>query len=349
MRITILPAPDLPPVVALVAPLDGQSFPSGTAITFEATAADAEGPIVSVEFFSDGGTRLGKTTQQPFRLVRSDLSTGQHVLTTVATDGHGATTTSAPVRIEVFGESNDVAIILASDDPDVGRIGAYLAEMVFPGSDGGLTSRVFAREEMDITVLERHRLVIWDDPSPTGSVSAAEVDFLRRVRSAGIPVYLLGPGLASAADALPQDCQERWRDLVHVRPADGSTAGGDLVPVAGGGPSPILDGSSGLVGAFQIQAAVPNVVAVSDGEATARLGVSDVLVAYPSPAAADTGPTRVFTQIVPLAAGGDGASVAARRTLFKNTVCWLIGCSRCAVVSLRRPAWIRRCRGPAKP
>ncbi len=122
---------------------------------------------------------------------------------------------------------------------------------------------------------------------------------------------------------------------IHVRPADGSTAGGDLVPVAGGGPSPILDGSAGLVGALQIQAAVPNVVAVSDGEATARLGISDVLVAYPSPAAADTGQTRVFTQIVPLAAGGDAASVAARRTLFKNVVCWLVGCSRCAVVSLR--------------
>ncbi len=335
VRITVEPAPDLPPVVALVAPSDGQGFLSRTTITLEAVASDAEGPVVSVEFFRDAGISMGKITQPPFRLVRSDLAAGQHVLTAVATDGRGATTTSAPVRIEVFGESSDVAIVRASDDPEIGRIAAYLAEMEFPGSEGGLTSRVFAREEMDFTVLERHRLLVWDDPSPTGSVTAAEVDLLRRLRSAGIPIYLLGPGLAAAADALRKDLQERWRDLVHVRPADGSTAGGDLVPVGGGGPSPILDGSSGLVGALRIQTAVPNVVAVPDGEVTARLGLSDVLVAYPSPSAADTGQTRVFTQIVPLVAGGDAASVAARRTLFKNTVCWLIGCSRCAVVSLR--------------
>jgi chitinase len=82
---------NLPPVVTILSPADGDSFAPGTMITFSATAIDPEtGPLGGVFMFwasnIQGGLGIGTS------FSRSDLITGTHVVTLRATDPNGLQT-----------------------------------------------------------------------------------------------------------------------------------------------------------------------------------------------------------------------------------------------------------------
>ncbi len=59
-----------------------------------------DGYVAKVDYF-DGATKLGYVTVSPFGLSLQNLSIGTHVLTAVATDNLGISTTSAPVTVTV--------------------------------------------------------------------------------------------------------------------------------------------------------------------------------------------------------------------------------------------------------
>ena len=89
-----------PPIVSISSPVSGSTFtPPGT-IAIEATAADNEGTVTQVEFFS-GSTLLGTDTTSPYAFTWSNVPAGSYSLTAKATDDQGTVRTSAAVAVSV--------------------------------------------------------------------------------------------------------------------------------------------------------------------------------------------------------------------------------------------------------
>jgi len=95
-----------PPTVNMVQPADGSTVPYGTPVTLEATANDSDGTVVRVQFRS-GDSTIGEATVPPFTAVWMSPPLGTSVITAVATDDGGATTTSAPHSITVTSSSGE--------------------------------------------------------------------------------------------------------------------------------------------------------------------------------------------------------------------------------------------------
>jgi hypothetical protein len=91
---------NVPPLVALVRPVAGASFDEPATITIEADASDPGGSIAQVEFF-EGTNSLGVVTTAPYVITWDSVAAGAYVLTAVATDNLGDSTTSDPVNVDV--------------------------------------------------------------------------------------------------------------------------------------------------------------------------------------------------------------------------------------------------------
>jgi hypothetical protein len=90
------------PAVSITAPANGASLVSGVPVSITAAASDADGKIARVAFHVDDGTdRLLGTAAAPPYAVTQPLAAGTNVLTAVAFDDKGASTTSAPVTVAV--------------------------------------------------------------------------------------------------------------------------------------------------------------------------------------------------------------------------------------------------------
>jgi len=97
------------PTVELSSPADGASFALGATINLGATADDADGSVVRVEFF-DGGTKLGEDDSAPYSLAWDGAPGGTHVLSAVVTDDSGLDALSAVVHVFVDNTPPSVAL-----------------------------------------------------------------------------------------------------------------------------------------------------------------------------------------------------------------------------------------------
>ena len=82
-----------PPVVSILSPTSGASFPAPAIVTITANATDSDGNIGKVEFFQ-GLTKLGEAGSAPYNLLWNNVGTGTYSLTAKATDNQGASTVS---------------------------------------------------------------------------------------------------------------------------------------------------------------------------------------------------------------------------------------------------------------
>ncbi len=94
------PPPNQPPTVSLTSPPNGAVFTSPAKISLTANAADSDGSVARVEFFS-GATKLGEDTTPPYTSRWEVGAVGSYMITARATDNAGATATSTPVIITV--------------------------------------------------------------------------------------------------------------------------------------------------------------------------------------------------------------------------------------------------------
>ena len=96
--------PGSPPSVTLVSPANGSTFKAGAKTYLRAEVFDAEGPgtIAKVEFFLQGGTKLGEATQPPYTYSGGSVPAGTYTLTATATDTSGLSASSAPVTVTVL-------------------------------------------------------------------------------------------------------------------------------------------------------------------------------------------------------------------------------------------------------
>ncbi|MCH4822772.1 Ig-like domain-containing protein, partial [Gramella lutea] len=103
---------NLAPTISISSPLDNDSFISPADIFITADAADADGNIVSVEFFQET-VSLGVDTDgnDGWSLNWNGVLTNDYNLTAIATDNEGATTTSEIINISVTDPVNEPPLI----------------------------------------------------------------------------------------------------------------------------------------------------------------------------------------------------------------------------------------------
>jgi hypothetical protein len=108
----------------------GQSFTQGSAIALAASASDTDGTVSRVEFYA-GGVKLGEDLSAPFSFSWSGAAVGSHVLSVVAYDDKGASSTSAAVSVIVVaaGPGNEQTLTLQDGlNGYTGATDAYLYE-----------------------------------------------------------------------------------------------------------------------------------------------------------------------------------------------------------------------------
>ena len=95
------------PTVTLSSPADNATFNLPSNINLEATAASSSGTITKVDFYQ-GTTLLNSDSTSPYAFSWSNTNVGSYTFTAVATDNHGLSTTSPPVRVKVVGPGSPV-------------------------------------------------------------------------------------------------------------------------------------------------------------------------------------------------------------------------------------------------
>jgi beta-galactosidase len=96
---TIQPS-NIPPTVSITSPANNAQVTLGSAIAIAATAADADGSVSSVAFYS-GTTLLNTDNTAPYSYSFTPSAAGSYALSAVATDNAGASTNSAVVTVTV--------------------------------------------------------------------------------------------------------------------------------------------------------------------------------------------------------------------------------------------------------
>ena len=86
------------PTVSITAPANNTIVAAPAAFTLTATAADTDGTISKVEFYS-GATLLGTVTAAPYNFAWNAVAAGSYTVTAKAYDDFGGTTTSAPITL----------------------------------------------------------------------------------------------------------------------------------------------------------------------------------------------------------------------------------------------------------
>ena len=88
------------PTIALITPSSNKTFAAPGIVTLTANAADRDGSISKVVYFS-GTLQIGTATTAPYAATWSNVGVGGYSLTAKAYDDKGAITTSAAVAVSV--------------------------------------------------------------------------------------------------------------------------------------------------------------------------------------------------------------------------------------------------------
>ncbi|MEI7898656.1 MAG: family 20 glycosylhydrolase [bacterium] len=96
----VTPPDNVPPTVAIIAPVNGATCDASGQIAISANAADSDGTVTGVTFFQ-GAVKLGEAFSAPYGCVWSNVPAGSYTLTAKATDDDGTVTTAAAVSITV--------------------------------------------------------------------------------------------------------------------------------------------------------------------------------------------------------------------------------------------------------
>jgi len=94
------PPANKPPTVGLTSPAPGASFNAPGTVPLTVTAADPDGTVAKVEYYSDT-TLIATATTAPFSASWANVPAGSYSITAKAYDNSGATATSNPAGITV--------------------------------------------------------------------------------------------------------------------------------------------------------------------------------------------------------------------------------------------------------
>jgi regulation of enolase protein 1 (concanavalin A-like superfamily) len=93
------------PTISLTSPAAGATFTAPATVSMAASAADSDGTIARVEFYSNGAL-LGSDATAPYTFSWTKVAAGNYNITAVAYDDEDASTTSTAHAITVSGAAN---------------------------------------------------------------------------------------------------------------------------------------------------------------------------------------------------------------------------------------------------
>ena len=130
--------PNVPPTVSITAPANGAAFTAPATVGVTASAADSDGSVVRVDFFSNGAPAGSDATPPSFTTSLANLAVGTYALTAVATDNRNGATTSAPVTITVVPPNVPPTVTLTSpaNGATFTALATVLLEATASDSDG---------------------------------------------------------------------------------------------------------------------------------------------------------------------------------------------------------------------
>ena len=126
----LAPPPNLPPVVSLLTPEDGSTFPEQSAIPLSSLANDIDGFVTRIEYFADG-LSIGEANTPPYAFDWIGAPLGAHKLRAVAFDDRGATNSSTTVTITVLNREPDPTLVTLIS---TGAVWKYLDTGTDPGT-----------------------------------------------------------------------------------------------------------------------------------------------------------------------------------------------------------------------
>ncbi|NQW99417.1 metallophosphoesterase [bacterium] len=124
-----------PPTVSLTAPENGATFSQGQPITLTTTAADPDGSVAAVRYYS-GTTLLGETLAEPHVFKWHDAAEGVHTVIVKAIDNEGLEGSALPSEIRVLPLPN---VTILATDATAGEHGGD-STVAFSVSRDGLTN-----------------------------------------------------------------------------------------------------------------------------------------------------------------------------------------------------------------
>ena len=179
------------PAIALTSPAPGTSITLPSPIVLTATATDADGGVLRVEFY-DGATLLFTDTIAPFGYHYS-AGPGGHSLTAVAQDNHGARTTSPTVTTTVINPPPVVALTT----PVSGSVHEFPVNLTLQAAasdpDGSITRVEFRQNGTVIsTDASEPYAAIWSPPIGNHNLTAvAEDNYGTRTTSATAAIQVI--------------------------------------------------------------------------------------------------------------------------------------------------------------
>lgn len=174
--VAITVAANQPPAVSLTSPSAGAAFVSPAEIMLTASASDADGTVVKVDFYQ-GTTLIGTATAAPYGLTWNDAPAGSYMLTAKATDDHGAVTTSAAVPVTVA-DNQLPAVTLTSPTAGASFISPAQITLTASASDvDGVVSKVefYNGSTLIGTATTAPYTVSWNDVGPGAYSLTAKV------------------------------------------------------------------------------------------------------------------------------------------------------------------------------
>ena len=143
----------LPPVVTLTVPSNNASYGGDETVRLTATASDPDGVVSKVDFYV-GDLLIGSVTSAPYSVDWSRMNPGSYVLTAVATDNKGISTTSSPVSVTIravqapfHGVARMIPGRIEAEEYDLGGEGLGYHEANTNGNEG---KSPFRNDEVDI-------------------------------------------------------------------------------------------------------------------------------------------------------------------------------------------------------
>ncbi len=106
------------PAITLASPADNAVFSAPAAIPLTTSVSDSDGMVTNVQFFA-GGLKIGESRAAPFSFNWQNVPLGTYLLTAIATDNNGDSSTSMGVRVYVVASS---APAVASFSPTPGTV-----------------------------------------------------------------------------------------------------------------------------------------------------------------------------------------------------------------------------------
>jgi hypothetical protein len=194
--------PNLPPAIALTAPVAGASFIAPAAIDVSASASDPDGTVAKVDFYA-GATLVATATAPPYSGRWNGVAAGTYSLTAKATDNLGAVAVSNAVTVTVASNAAPT-VALTAPAPGAQYFAPTALSLAASAADAdGSIARVEFRANGVIvgTVTAAPYRFAWDNvPAGAYALTATAVDDRgASTTSAAVSVTVGAPSIGIAA------------------------------------------------------------------------------------------------------------------------------------------------------